>query len=98
MTISCRFNIHWLAQFQRALDGFRTQVEELLDLLGNFTVSHPHLTTAVGIYINIHWFGNTYSVTYLYQHFVADASSHHIFCDVTSCIGGTTVYLRRILT
>ena len=97
MAVGGSLKIHGLAELQRALDGFRTEVEERFNLLGNLAVAHVDTRTTVGVHVDVHGLGHTDGVGYLHQHLVGHAGSHHVLGDVAGSVGGRTVYLRRVL-
>ena len=97
VSVGCRLAIHRLAQLQVALNGFRTQVEQLLDLPGNLAVAYIYLASVVGVDVDIHWMGHADGIADLYEHLVGNAGSHHVLGNVAGCVGCTTVYFGRIL-
>ena len=67
VAIGCRFLIDGLAQFQPALDGCRTHIEDFAHPLRNLCVGKRHFGCAVGVHTKAHWLGNADGVSNLHR-------------------------------
>ena len=96
MSVGSSLAIDRLAQLEILLNGLRTEVEELLNLLCNLAVAHLHATASVCVDVDVHRLSDADGVAHLHEHLVGNACRYHVLCNVTCCVCCRAVYLRGV--
>ena len=98
VAVSGSLLIDRVAQLQTIFDSLWTEVEELVNLLGNFAIGQLHMATPIGVDVDADGASHADSITQLHQHLIGYTGCYQVFGDVTGGIGGRTVHLRRVFT
>jgi len=90
----------WATQVQVTDDASRSQVEVVLDNVGNFSISlaRAGLSCTIGVNEDRQWLRNTNGIGQLHQHTVSQTSSNQRLGYPTSSISSRTIDLGSILS